>query len=54
MYGHTARVWRNLIIGNVIISVGEVGICVEIYYKYTYKFYKDKSNMPVLDYAPCQ
>lgn len=26
MYGHTARVWRNLIIDNVIISVGEVGI----------------------------
>lgn len=24
MYGHTARVWRNLIIDNVIISVGEV------------------------------
>jgi hypothetical protein len=24
MYGHTARVWRNIIIDNVIISVGEV------------------------------
>jgi hypothetical protein len=24
MYGHTARVWRNVIIDNIIISVGEV------------------------------
>lgn len=55
MYGHTARVWRNLIIDNVIISVGEVGVCVEIHHKYTYKFCKDKNNaVPVLDFAPCQ
>lgn len=26
MYGHTARVWRNIIIDNVIISVGEVSV----------------------------
>jgi WD40 repeat protein len=24
MYGHTARVWRNIVMDNVIISVGEV------------------------------
>jgi WD40 repeat protein len=24
MYGHTARVWRNIIIDNVVISAGEV------------------------------
>jgi hypothetical protein len=35
MYGHAARVWRNIIIDNVIISVGEVGICVEIDHKRT-------------------
>jgi hypothetical protein len=44
MYGHTARVWRNLIIDNVIISVGEVGVCVEIHLEYIYMFCKDKNN----------
>ena len=54
VYGHTARVWRNLIIDNVIISVGEIGIYVDIDYKYTYKFCKDNTNVPVLDYVQCQ
>jgi hypothetical protein len=26
LYGHTARVWRNVIIDDVIISVGEVSL----------------------------
>jgi hypothetical protein len=55
MYGHTARVWRNIITDNVIISVGEVGICVEIDRKHTCRLQKDKRKVvPVFNYAPCQ